>query len=167
MTDNEQLANAAACERLRSGRATEIQATGRSMFPYIVHGNRVIVEPCAPDSLRTGELVVFELNGRVILHRVLGVDVSGRSIHEKGDNVWRSTLVPMENVLGRVTAVTARRSRSIEGRRHKISGRWLARFSVWHEWLHLPGSYFKVPRRMLAHGFTLFNRFAGFVLQPR
>ena len=167
MTAAERLAAAVVCERLRDGLTVESQVSGRSMFPYLAPGCRVMIEPRKAAFMSLGDLVAFERDGRVVLHRVVGVDVASRTIREKGDNVRQSTLVPPEQVLGCVTIVTARRSRILSRVWYRATGRWLASFSVWHEWCHSVSTGRGFSLQVLAHFSTLLIRTVAYVLRPR
>ena len=58
-------------DALRSGQQVKIRALGVSMMPAIWPGDVLIVEPAAVESLRVGEIVVFERYGRIFAHRLI------------------------------------------------------------------------------------------------
>lgn len=85
----------------RRGRTTVI-VRGRSMYPLIRNGGRVVVEPVAYDELQTGDIVVFDNGEELVCHRLLRK--ANRECWFKGDTVLRSdTPVAWPRVLGRVT----------------------------------------------------------------
>lgn len=50
---------------------------GNSMTPLITSGQRVVVRRVGPDDLvRVGDVVLVKVRGRIILHKVTGVDGS-------------------------------------------------------------------------------------------
>jgi len=110
--------------RLRAGRPTAVRATGTSMQPFVVEGDRLLVEPCPARALRPGDLLAFERAGGLVLHRVLGVDPGGDSVVEKGDNLRAPTRIRGSAVLGRARLAGA------------ALGPWLARLSAAHGRLH-------------------------------
>lgn len=69
---------AAVEEQLALGRKASFTVTGMSMWPFICHGrDQVVVTACDPDSLRVGDVVLFQTPlGNYMLHRVtaLGPD---------------------------------------------------------------------------------------------
>jgi hypothetical protein len=88
-------------DSLRSGEPIEIRACGLSMWPRLDDGAVVRVEPCLGDGLRSGDVVLFERGGRLLLHRVLRVARS--RVLTKGDAcVDPDGWVPRHQVLGRL-----------------------------------------------------------------
>ena len=78
-----------------------------SMYPVIKRGNQVLVEKADPDQVRFGDIVVFRRSGTLVTHRVIGKSKLGGEYHllEKGDANLQSTLVPVKDVIGRITAI--------------------------------------------------------------
>jgi hypothetical protein len=161
------LATAVVVARLRAERSTSLRVSGWSMYPFLTPGQDVLLESCAADELRPGELVAFERAGRVILHRVLSVYPGTGQIIEKGDNVRQASVVEKHEVLGRATAVLVPR-RPVELTRycHVRAGRWLARLSAVHAGLHRFASEHRLTGRPLAFGFTVLLRLAGALAKP-
>jgi hypothetical protein len=89
----------------------------------------VLVEPCRPEDLRTGDLVAFERDGQVILHRVLGLAARTGGVTEKGDNADRQAVVPAARVLGRATM-------RLDPPRRLRPGPGIARLSALHGAIH-------------------------------
>ena len=83
------------------------QVVSESMCPVIKKGDRVLVEKVAWDRIRFGDVIVFRKAGNLTVHRVLGkrkID-GGCYLLEKGDAVLWSSLVPVEEVVGRVRSI--------------------------------------------------------------
>lgn len=81
-------------------------AGGGSMAPFIRDGDVIFVSPLRADSPGVGEVVaiVHPQTEKLIVHRVIGRRDSGCLI--QGDNGETGEgLVPMRNILGRVTRV--------------------------------------------------------------
>lgn len=81
---------------------------GRSMAPFLPSGSRVLVSKTAAGQIGCGDLLVYELEGRLICHRVLRRKTQGdRYLYlTKGDG--RQTIaswVAEEQVLGKVPRV--------------------------------------------------------------
>jgi hypothetical protein len=80
---------------------------GLSMVPYFEEGQAVSVE-CAPEGeIGTGDVIVFEVSGRLCAHRVLAKGRrNGNAWYvQKGDNQLTRSVVTHGQVLGKVVAV--------------------------------------------------------------
>ena len=92
-------------DRLRAGDPIEGTTRGYSMWPRFVDGSLVRVEPCTGRQVRAGDVVLFERDGRLVLHRALRV--AGSRVLLKGDAcVDPDGWIAHERVVGRL----ARRS---------------------------------------------------------
>lgn len=84
-----------------------ISITGRSMFPLIREGDRVLVaHGCT--GMRRGDVIVFRRRGRLIAHRVLNILKSdaGPIFVTKGDNIPQFDPPLNDNeIVGRVLAI--------------------------------------------------------------
>jgi len=147
------LGTVVAIERLRAGRSTSLLIEGISMEPLLVAGQTVRIEPCRPEELRLGDLVAFERDQRVILHRVLRRDLETGEVTEKGDNAPLPTLVPAARVLGRATE-------RLDPPRRIRPGPWMARLSALHGMLHASVGRVatRYPRSHLASVLRLLDR---------
>ncbi len=78
------------------------------MRPLIVSGDTVTFQPrlCA-GRITVGDLVVFRLDQTLVVHRIIDCfrrnDVS--FFKEKGDNRFFPTVIPSEDIIGRVCAI--------------------------------------------------------------
>ncbi len=128
--ENAPLVSAVIRERLRAGHDTQLRVQGKSMQPYLVAGQSVLVQPCSAALLRPGDLVAFEQSNQVILHRVLAVDAGSNQVVEKGDNVRYATTIEADRVLGRAVAVFGTQLTDLKSFRHSTPARlisWLGR----------------------------------------
>ncbi len=160
------LATAVVAARLRAGRSTCLRVSGRSMCPFLAPGQDVLLEPCAAEALRPGELVAFKRAGRVILHRVLSLQPGTGQVIEKGDNVRQTSVVEKNEILGRATALLGRRPVELTQSHYVLAGRWLARLSIVHAWLHRFSSEYRLLGRLLVLGFTVVFRLASALAKP-
>jgi hypothetical protein len=158
------LAAAVVVERLRAGKSVPLRITGHSMYPFLVPGQSVLLEPCSARSLQAGDLVAFERGGSVILHRVLAV-CSGKVI-EKGDNVRQETTVEENRIIGRARAVLGQRMVCLTQPRYRAAGCCLARLSALHGRIHWFASQRCRALRPLARAFTLLLRLTAKVVRP-
>lgn len=88
-----------------------LRASGNSMWPLVAPTTTFLVHPLGEQKLRVGDIIAFELGGRLVIHRLYAITPRGRLLC-KGD--WRTHLDPplhREQVLGRVVAVQGRWSR--------------------------------------------------------
>jgi len=81
-----------------------------SMSPLIRDGDYVLVDRVSPNEVRFGDIVVFKVAGNLAVHRALGKGHTDGTacLREKGDASVLSTLVPEEDVVGRVRFVIGR-----------------------------------------------------------
>lgn len=108
------------CEVLRSGRTAIIPVKGVSMLP-LIKGERdsVVLEPLAPGSLaegrrpQSGDIVLFHLGGRYILHRVISIKDGIATI--QGDGVAKGQeICPVEKIYGRVVSIRKNGKKEID-----------------------------------------------------
>ena len=118
---------AAVEEQLALGRKASFTVTGMSMWPFICHGrDQVVVTACDPDSLRVGDVVLFQTPlCNYMLHRVtaLGPD----AFETTGDgNCFRDGWFPRSCVRAKVETIT-RDGRAIDCSRLG----WRFVFTIW------------------------------------
>ena len=92
-------------ELLRTGKPARFRARGGSMWPTIPGGSLVEVTPGAPRA--AGELVAFERDGQVVIHRVLQITAEG--IVAQGDSLEQTDgVIAHERVLGTARVIERR-----------------------------------------------------------
>src|SRR5690348_12165770 len=77
-------------EALRKGETVQIKPRGHSMKGRVNDGDIVTVQPCSPDELRVGDIVLVRVHGNDYLHLVKAID-SGRFLignNRGGINGW-------------------------------------------------------------------------------
>ena len=90
---------------LRSGKTTDVAANGLSMFPFLLPSDILRVKPVSPQSLKRGQIVVYELNQKIISHRY--IKTVNEMIICKGDGlIHYDAPVSNKNLLGVVVART-------------------------------------------------------------
>jgi phage repressor protein C with HTH and peptisase S24 domain len=88
-------------ETLREGRPVELRLLGRSMLPLIPPGSVLRIEPARADDVRLGEVVLVDLGGRHLCHRL--VYVAGGLAVTRGDAVAEcDPPLPADAIIGRV-----------------------------------------------------------------
>lgn len=89
-------------EVVKEGGEMWIVTTGRSMLPTIAPGDRVLLG--APKDMRKGEIILAEVNGKPLLHRI--VSSSGGMIVTRGDSCeTEDPVMPRTCVVARALAV--------------------------------------------------------------
>jgi hypothetical protein len=90
---------------LRRFGAVRLRAFGASMWPAIQPGDLLDVQRVTPARLTPGDVVLFERNGRLFVHRV--VWRRGRVMQTRGDAHWRADPpLTADDLLGMVTVVS-------------------------------------------------------------
>ena len=114
--------------RLGRGEPLTLRAEGGSMWPLLLDGDTVEVQPLGgPPAL--GDIVLFELRGRLALHRVVAID--GDRVVLKGDALTEPDgSYPAAALLGRLDVAWPRFHRAVAvGSRvaGPVAGRLLSR----------------------------------------
>jgi SOS-response transcriptional repressor LexA len=79
-----------AIEALRDGKTAQIRPRGHSMKGKVNDGDLVTVEPCDPDQLAVGNIVLVRVKGKDYLHLIKAVN-QGRVLignNRGGTNGW-------------------------------------------------------------------------------
>lgn len=67
-----------AIKQLQEGKVAQVRPRGHSMKGKVNSGNLVTLEPCNPDELQKGDIVLVKVKGRVYLHLIKAIN-KGRS----------------------------------------------------------------------------------------
>jgi len=59
---------------LQEGYKVSFDAPGHSMFPTIMANETIMVEPINPVRVRMGDIILYRTDGRLIAHRVVGIN---------------------------------------------------------------------------------------------
>ena len=79
-----------AIEKLKTGEAVQIRPRGHSMKGKVNDGDLVTVEPCKPEGLSVGDIVLVRVRGNDYLHLIKAVN-QGRFLignNRGGVNGW-------------------------------------------------------------------------------
>lgn len=97
---------------LDSGSTVEFSPKGYSMWPTLVPGRDVVRMAHCP-SPRAGDIVLARWDGKVVLHRVIGICGGGYIL--RGDsNLYQTETCPATDIAGRVECIM-RGGRDISG----------------------------------------------------
>lgn len=76
-----------------------LPAAGRSMYPLIKQGDNLQIKFCHPEKLRTGDIIAFRRNDKIIVHRIIKKLPDGYL--EKGDLQLRGVRITPDQIIGR------------------------------------------------------------------
>lgn len=96
---------------LRQGHSVELKAYGRSMIPFLHPGQKIKLQATDLDQIVPGDLVAFQQQDYLVVHRVHAVIFKNGSIQllTKGDsNLNADVPVSSENYLAKVSGVFRR-----------------------------------------------------------
>jgi len=119
-------------ELLRSGQRVRFQATGASMAPSVLEGDRLTIEPVDATQVRPGDILFYATARGLTAHRVVErVSDVPAAFRTRGDAAGsEDETVTAGQLLGRVTRVERDGRRVsfdvLPGARHRIRGRFLA-----------------------------------------
>jgi len=140
-------------EIIAQGRSVQIFASGYSMFPFLRKGDLLTVEPVLIETIKRGDVVVFELEEKWIAHRVVKIrnGAKGLEFLLRGDTcIALDPVVDKENFIGSVQVFTRKNSKK------KLSKGVL---NTWRKIIEALG---------LLYNFPLYSTrvFAGLLLSP-
>ncbi|HUB58846.1 MAG TPA: S26 family signal peptidase [Candidatus Micrarchaeia archaeon] len=124
-------------EKLRCGKAACICVMGRSMWPSVRPGDLVFVKSVGIGQVSRGQIVAFEREGRLFVHRVLSRinpgSLQGQSslLLTKGDSLDGADLpVSRQEFLGRVIRIhRGKRHIDFDSIFHRVIGKVVAAIS--------------------------------------
>ena len=69
----EELTHSLRKEAIKNGHSVQTLAIGTSMFPFLRKGDLLTVDPLPIETIKRGDIVVFELEEKWIAHRVIHI----------------------------------------------------------------------------------------------
>ena len=93
-------------EQLAEGREVSFTVTGKSMWPFIINDrDSVIIRTCDPDSLRIGDIVLFQTHlGNYMLHRINAIKPD--TFETTGDgNLFRDGWFSKDCIIGQAVSI--------------------------------------------------------------
>lgn len=110
---------------IKDGQVLEVPVFGISMFPFLMAGTVVRVQKCSIDKVKKGDVVFFESQPKIILHRV--IKVGDGWIQCKGDSLLRlDSVIQQDQLMGRVVAYKRNRSfKSVNSLSFRLYGRFM------------------------------------------
>jgi hypothetical protein len=58
---------------LNNGHRVKFRAPGHSMYPTILNGDEITVEPIKPDAIEVGDIILYQVKENPIAHRVINI----------------------------------------------------------------------------------------------
>ncbi len=96
---------------LNEGKTVQVPVYGMSMFPILLPRDKVQIQKCSLEALKIGQVLVFEINGQWIAHRLTSKDAATGQLFTKGDGLpYTDTPVTIETTKGVLTKVIKSRS---------------------------------------------------------
>jgi len=140
-------------EIIRQGRSVQIFASGYSMFPFLRKGDLLTVEPVPMETIKRGDIVVFEMEEKWIAHRVIKIRNSTKALEFllRGDTCMAfDPVVDKENFIGSVQVFTRKNSKKVLSK---------GVLNTWRKIIEALG---------LLYNFPLYSTriFAGLILSP-
>ena len=135
---------------LESGNSIELPATGYSMFPAFMPGDRVIVKPFPKGEIpKPGSVVVYKENSGLVMHRLVQIiddDSSGKPLFiTRGDSRMEPDRpVTLQQLIG--MAVNYKDVKKEHFVKTFVPGVWRYKYNRMLFWL-----YNKLKRRSLFH----------------
>ncbi len=63
-----------AIEKLQAGQQAQVRPRGHSMTGKVNDGDLVTLQPCAPEQLKVGDIVLVRVKGHIYLHLIKAID---------------------------------------------------------------------------------------------
>ena len=102
----EKLTHSLRKEAIKKGHSVQTLASGYSMFPFLRKGDILTIEPVPMETIKRGDVVVFESEEKWIAHRVIKIRSNARGLEFllRGDtNLRLDPVVNSENYVGAIT----------------------------------------------------------------
>lgn len=131
--NQEELSHALRKEAIQKGHSVQTVASGYSMFPFIRKGDILTVKPVSIETIKRGDIVVFESSEKWIAHRVIGIYIYNSQVilTTRGDSrISKDPIVIYLNFVGITTHIQRKNklislsspSRKIQTQFHLIGG---------------------------------------------
>lgn len=111
---------------LKSNKQVQFTVKGQSMWPFF-HHNQTIVTVAQPTHVKQYDVVLFEYQGQVLLHRI--IKIQNETITLRGDSTFRKEVVNISSIFGKVIQHQNQTTILTNDRSY--------RFKVWC-WIHNP-----------------------------
>jgi signal peptidase len=126
-------------EIISQGRSVQIVASGYSMYPFLRKGDLLTVEPVPMETIKLGDIVVFESEEKWIAHRVIRIrnGAGGLEFLLRGDTCTAfDPVVNVRNYIGYISSYERNEtsisfnliSKKINTKIHLFGGVFLCRF---------------------------------------
>ena len=115
-------------EESAEGKKVQLRVKGNSMLPFIREGDCIILIPCNPSSLKIGDVVLFNHNKVVHLHRL--IDKKENNLVLQGDgNINTKEIVELQDVIAKLQQIIRKK----KGKKvNSDTYIWYVCFYVWH-----------------------------------
>lgn len=118
---------------LEAGKKVTIPVKGNSMYPFILDGRDTVVLEKA-DAYSTGDIVLFDIDGRYILHRLVCIE-DGIATMAGDGNLGTIERCPAGNIHGKAVSILKNSVSGASGRKRSIvpsSRNELRKVALWN-----------------------------------
>jgi signal peptidase len=123
--NQQELSYALRKEAIKNGHAVQTIASGTSMFPFLRKGDVLTIDPAPIETIKRGDIVVFENEEKWIAHRVINIRFIDGAIQitTRGDaRISSDPTVNETNYIGLISAFERDfRKNSLQSFRKKLS----------------------------------------------
>jgi signal peptidase len=112
--NQQELSHALRKEAIKNGHAVQTIASGTSMFPFLRKGDVLTIDPAPMETIKRGDIVVFENEDKWIAHRVIKIrnNTEGLEFLLRGDTCMAfDPIVNKGNYIGIVRVFTRKNSK--------------------------------------------------------
>ena len=112
--EKSELLDMAKSELLNQGFYCRIQVQGNSMWPLIKSNEHVILEGYINSNPKKYDIVAFEKNNKLFLHRIIKI-IDQNHIITKGDHlIHPDKSITFENIIGKVIVIERKNNKKLE-----------------------------------------------------
>lgn len=95
-------------EAIKNGHSVQTIASGTSMFPFLRKGDILTIDPATMETIKRGDIVVFEVGDKWIAHRVIRIQSFDGAIQitTRGDaRISSDPTINKTNYLGLISSI--------------------------------------------------------------
>ncbi len=113
-------------EEIANGKNVQLRVKGNSMFPFIREGDCIILIPCNLSKLQIGDVVLFNYNKEVHLHRL--IDKKENNLILQGDgNINAVEIVELQDIIAKLQQIIRKKGKKVNAE----TWRWYFFFYLW------------------------------------
>lgn len=99
-------------EEIADGKNVKLRVRGNSMIPFIREDDFIILIPCNPSTLKIGDVVLFNHNKEVHLHRI--IRKKGNRLILQGDgNIIAKEEIALHDVIAKMKQIIQKKGKKV------------------------------------------------------